>query len=120
MILKRQQLGNLGEQLANEYVRSLGWHVIATRFRIQDGEIDLIAQANDVLIFVEVRARTSMEFGNGMESVDERKVLRMSRVAQAYLHQYNWNGSFRMDVIALMLSPQGSLLNLMHVRDITL
>ena len=120
MHLTRQQLGDLGEQLAIAYVHSLGWCEVARRFRVRFGEIDLIAHEGDVLVFVEVRARTGVEFGNAEESVDERKVLRMSRVEQAYLHQYNWDGSFRMDVVALSLSPEGTLHSLNHIRDIAL
>lgn len=115
----RHQLGNLGERLTQDYVRSLGWHIRATRWRIQTGEIDLVCQDGDVLVFVEVRARTSDLFGNGVDSVDSRKVLRMSRVAQAYLHQYNWNGLFRMDVVGLQFSRDGELKSLNHIRDIT-
>jgi putative endonuclease len=120
MPLTRQQLGELGEQRVGDYLVALGWRVVTMRFRTQTGEIDLICRDRDVLVFVEVRARTSNTFGDGIESVNTQKVLRMSRVAQAYLHQYNWNGLFRMDVVGLQLSRDGELKSLNHIRDITI
>jgi putative endonuclease len=120
MRLTRQQLGRLGEELTSEYLRDCGWTIIQERFRVQRGEIDLVCRDGEVLVFVEVRARTSNEFGDGLESIHPKKVWRMSRVAQAYLHQYNWKGEFRIDVVALMMSVAGQVLDIHHISDITL
>lgn len=119
MTLTRKQLGNLGERVAADYVYSLGWEIVATQVRVPLGETDLICREGDVLVFVEVRTRTGALFGDGIESVDEQKLNRMSRVAQSTLHQYNWKGEFRLDVIGLYCSPSGEFKSLDHRRDIS-
>ena len=125
MLLTRQQLGSRGEELAAEYLMSCGYLIVEHRFRIREGEIDLVCRKEGHLIFVEVKARTSGEFGNLDETISQKKLRRMTRVAHAYLTLYNRSNvpqrfGFRLDVVGLRLSPNGALLGLEHFRDITL
>ena len=68
-----QSLGREGERLAAEYLEKKGYKVVASRFRLFHGEIDLIAWDGDTLVFVEVKARTSDDFGLPEESVTPAK-----------------------------------------------
>lgn len=116
----RQELGHWGEEMAEQYLKAQGYEVLMARFRIREGEVDLVCVdqgargERDVLVFVEVRARESSAFGSAIESIDTRKVLRLSRVAQAYLRQYNWRGPWRIDVIGFDQN------RIQHLKDVTL
>jgi len=117
----RQQLGLKGERLALEFLLSLGCLLVEQRFRIQEGEADLIVLDHKQLVFVEVKTRTSLNgrFGAPIESITPQKVRRMQRVALHFLDGYNRIVDFRIDVIGLTLAPDGALINLQHLRDIT-
>lgn len=118
MRLSRHELGLKGERLAADYLHGLGWEIVAERLREGGGEVDLLCRDDGWMVFVEVRARTGHTFGSATESVDAWKVFRMSRVVPATLARYNWRGPFRLDVVALLLSPDGDLRTLTHLKDI--
>ncbi len=81
----RMRRGARGEQLACEYLTSLGYRVIARNHRCPRGELDIIAWDGDVLCFVEVRARTSVDFGTPLETIGPVKIRRVVRAAQDYI-----------------------------------
>ncbi len=126
----RYQLGREGEEMAAQYLQAQGYEIVATRFRVREGEVDLVAverdrcakggaARGDTLVFVEVRARRSDLFGGAVESVDARKLARLSWVAQRYLAQYNWRGDFRIDVIGIEWPPEGGPSKIDHLKDVS-
>jgi putative endonuclease len=96
-----QTKGRFYEQLALEYLESQGLQCIAQNFRCKFGEIDLIMQQNDQLIFVEVRYRNSASFGGAGESVSMSKQRKLIRTASYYLTKTKLHNSVscRFDVI---------------------
>ena len=66
--MKRQDTGKRGEQLAREFLDMRGYQIIETNYRCPYGEMDIIAQRQDTLVFVEVRTKSSLAFGNPEES----------------------------------------------------
>ena len=81
----RQALGELGENLAVEALERKGYSIIARRYRTRYGEIDIVAEDGDTLVFVEVKARTDAECGDAAEAVTRRKQLKVIAMATDYL-----------------------------------
>jgi putative endonuclease len=89
---------------AARYLRSQGYRIVATNFRIKEGEIDLVAWDGDVLVFVEVKSRTSSDAPEA--AVGVRKRTRIIRAAQAYIARYRLQRApYRFDIVAVNETP---------------
>ena len=99
-----QHSGPKGEQLAEQFIKQKGYRILARRFRALGGEIDLIAEKNDVLIFVEVKTATTPQFGQPEAWVTPAKQAQIIKIAKAYLHQHPDHAAPRFDVIAIDLT----------------
>lgn len=82
----KQQTGSQGEEIAQKHLCQQGYRVIETNFFCKYGEIDLIAQKDDELFFVEIRRRIGQEYGSALESASIKKQQKMRRCAQFYLN----------------------------------
>jgi len=99
---KKQELGTKGENLAVSYLLEKGFRIIARNFRCRLGEIDIIAQKGDYLVFVEVRTRSSRAYGLAQESISRAKVNKLRQLAEFYLAGHPRQGLFiRFDVVAV-------------------
>lgn len=106
--MKRKAVGDLGEKLAAEYLKKRGYRILETNFRCREGEIDIIAQDKDYLVFVEVRTRRGSEFGTPEESVTTAKKEKLTSVALAYLQTHRKSPPLqRFDVVAIELDREG-------------
>lgn len=77
--------GILGEQIAIEFLEQQGYRILERNYTEKSGEIDIISQKNNVIVFVEVKRRTGAKFGNGLESVTPDKIRRIIKTAELYL-----------------------------------
>jgi putative endonuclease len=107
-------LGYKGEDLAVRYLRKKGFKVIERNYHCPWGEIDLIAREKDILVFVEIKARSSSEFGLPQEAVDRFKQKKLSQVARAYMAERHLDEDIaaRFDVVAIHLTPSGPAIEL--------
>ena len=97
-----QTSGKLGEELAAEALRRMGYAILARRYRTRYGEIDIVARDNDTLVFVEVKARRTDRFGSAAESVTGWKQRRISAMALEYLNRVKRpDAACRFDVVAI-------------------
>ncbi|UCC90660.1 MAG: YraN family protein [Dehalococcoidia bacterium] len=98
----------LGEKLAKDFLKKRGYRIIETNYRCPQGEIDIVAKHKDRLVFVEVRAKKSSEFGSPEESITPVKQERM-RATAAYYRQTHNNlpQLWRIDVVAIELDQSG-------------
>jgi len=112
--LDRQLLGRKAEALAVAHLRKQGLRIEERNFRCRLGEIDLVARDGATLVFVEVRSRTSAEFGLPEESVGHRKQQRLRRIAQVYL-QGRGETTVRFDVVSVRFDRQGNLQRIEHI-----
>lgn len=104
----RRRLGDLGELLAQAFIRSKGYKIIETNFRTRDGEIDIVAQKDDCLSFVEVRTRRGSQFGTPEESLTETKQQRLETLAETYIQTHeNLPTQWRIDVVAIEIDKKG-------------
>ncbi|WCC79202.1 YraN family protein [Cutibacterium equinum] len=114
----RPAFGAWGEDVAAQYVESLGWTVLARNWACEVGEIDLIAQDGRTIIFVEVKTRSGTGFGNPLESITTTKIRKLHELALAWLvDQHEVVGSVRIDAIGVMMRP-GEQPTITHVRGI--
>ncbi|MBI5017411.1 MAG: YraN family protein [Deltaproteobacteria bacterium] len=77
-------LGAAGEEIAARLLASLGYRILDRNFRCPLGELDVVAIKDRTLVFLEVKARTSDDFGGPLEAVDRRKRRKLTRLAQYY------------------------------------
>ncbi len=87
MVTTREQ-GEYTENLACQYLENKGFKLLERNFHSRFGEIDLIMQDNDSLVFVEVRYRHSNDFGSGAESITTNKQSKLIKTASAYLQRH--------------------------------
>lgn len=98
--------GNNGEKIAEKYLEEKGYEIIKRKFHFgKIGEIDLIAKDGDVIVFVEVKARKSAEFGSGLEAITPTKQKHLINVARGFLYVNALNDAFtRFDAISINLT----------------
>lgn len=119
----RVSLGRRGEDTAAAYLERRGYTLIARNWRTRGGELDIIAQEGEWLVFVEVRTRSARREGDDLtagspeESVTRAKQARLAALAGAYLFEHPWDGPTRIDVIALELASDGAVVRLNHLQD---
>jgi putative endonuclease len=94
--------GRAGEDLAVDYLLKKGYRVLDRNYRYEHGEIDIVAEDGNVLVFVEVKARRSKQFGEPEDAVTFRKRERIRRTADGYIYTHNIEDQdCRFDVIAV-------------------
>jgi len=106
--MKRKDTGILGEKLAKDFLKKKGYRITETNYRCPEGEIDIVAKHSDYLVFVEVRTKTSREFGSPEESITPAKKERMKATAAHYQQtHHNLPSLWRIDVVAVELNQKG-------------
>ena len=102
MTKRANQIGAEGEQIVATHLQNLGATIIATNWRIKEGEIDLVARLDGRLLFVEVKSRTSAKFGHPLEAVGPEKAHRLQRLALAWIAMHDqWGADYRIDCAAV-------------------
>ena len=97
--------GKLGEKLAMDYLISKGYSILETNYRNKIGEIDIIAMYKNILVFVEVKTRTSTKFGYAYEAVDIRKQRKIINTSLVYLKYKNYvDSQLRYDIIEVYMT----------------
>lgn len=103
----KQTLGAKGERLALRFLRQRGYKILSRNFSCRFGEIDIIARQDEVTVFIEVRTRSSCEFGLPQESIKPDKIKHLLRSAQYYINRFgNPEREFRFDVVAIILGQR--------------
>jgi len=109
MTLARQQLGISGESLAVAELERRGYAILARRYRTRHGEIDVVAEDRGTTVFVEVKARTTREFGSAAEAVTRWKQRRLVSMASDYLVRNRLTDKpCRFDVVTVDFVPEAT------------
>lgn len=112
----KDAVGRYGEELAARHLRTQGIEVVEQNWRCRQGELDIVGREGDVLVFCEVKTRSSMQFGLPAEAVGPEKAGRIRRLAAAWLAERRpAYGELRFDVVSVVRSPQGVAL-VEHLR----
>jgi putative endonuclease len=102
-----QKNGDYGETQAAAHLALHGYHCVARNYHSRYGEIDLIAQGDRYLLFVEVKTRRAGAMVSALEAVDQRKQQRIAATAAQYLALHPTKLQPRFDVVCIYLAPQG-------------
>jgi putative endonuclease len=97
----RLETGKKAEELAAAFLQAKGLSIIEKNFLAKVGEIDIVAKDGDEIVFVEVRARASRDFGGAAASVGGAKRRKLVRAASLWLQARGWDGPCRFDVVAV-------------------
>ncbi len=120
----RKVVGRIGEQQARMYVEQQGFRVLGQNWRCRRGELDLILEHQQSIIFVEVRTRIAAEmdnkmlgFGSPQESINLRKQQKVRDVALHYIQYRGYHDrNLQFDAICVLLNPDLSLQSLEHIQ----
>ncbi len=113
---KSKLLGKLGESLASDYLKAKGYNVLKTNYFSNYGEIDIIVQIHRIIVFVEIKTRSS-NIDTCLNSVSKRKQKKIIRTALIFIEdnpQYE-DFQFRFDVIAIAVKKNSR--KLLHLKD---
>ena len=114
---QRHILGKRGEDEAVRYLESKGYQIIERNFECRQGEIDIIALDEAYIVFIEIKSRTSTEYGLPSEAVTERKIKHMLKTIQYYLYKRKLeNEKIRIDVIEMYANADKFHVN--HIKQI--
>ena len=102
---RRQKFGEKGEALAVRRLKKAGYKIIETNYRTRLGEIDIIAKDKDTIVFVEVKSRRSVHFGNPKQALTLQKQKKISMVALYYLKTTGQDDArARFDVVSVIIN----------------
>jgi putative endonuclease len=105
------ELGRRGEQLAVDHLEARGMRVIERNWRCRLGEIDLVARDGDDTVFVEVKTRTTADYGHPFESITPVKLARLRRLAVAWCEATDAaTARIRIDAVAVLAPTQAPAL----------
>ncbi|HEX6542601.1 MAG TPA: YraN family protein [Ktedonobacterales bacterium] len=111
-------LGSAGERLAAGWLEARGYRVLARNWRCAYGELDVVAEEQGELVFVEVKTRRGVAHGAPEEAITATKRAHLIAAAQSYLmEQQRETQSCRIDVVAIQLDGQGRLISVRHYRS---
>lgn len=109
---KDHELGKLGEDIVANYITRLGYKILDRNFECKQGEIDIIAIENNELVFIEVKTRTSMNYGEAREAISTFKKKHLINSIKYYLYQRNLeNELIRIDVAEVYVKGEQIKIN---------
>ncbi|MBU1202562.1 YraN family protein [Patescibacteria group bacterium] len=94
----KKQFGQRGEKIALKYYQSKGYKYIAQNFYTRYGEIDLILQKNQQMLIVEVKTRSSLNFGWGEESINNKKINNIQKAYQIFCQRYKTEANYKIEI----------------------
>jgi len=116
MTAARQQFGELGERIAERWLRRHGWRVVQRRFRSGHRDIDLVVEQQGTVAFVEVKARRGQRFGDPVEAVNWSKQKELARSAAVWIDRHGRpSESYRFDVVGVLV--EGDRVRIRHIPN---
>lgn len=115
----RQAVGKRGEEIAQDYLKSQGYKILHTNLKLSYKELDIVAEKNKRIIFVEVKTRASSGFGTAQEALGFFKTKNLKKAIAIYLNRYCQEyRNFQLDFIAIDIDRQSATYKLKHFKDI--
>lgn len=113
--MNNKTIGNLGEVLAKEYLIKNNYQILETNFRTRIGEIDIVAKKDEIIVFIEVKSRNTIKYGEPLEAVTYKKMQKIIKVAQNYIvYKSRGDNQYRFDVIEVFLNKEEKI---NHIED---
>ena len=116
---KSHELGKTGEQISAEYLTKKGYKIIEKNFKCYFGEIDIIAIDKNELVFIEVKTRTDMSYGEAAEAVTPTKLQHLLNSIKYYIYKRNLQDEFiRIDIMEVYVKQNNVKIN--HIKKAVL
>ena len=112
---QHNELGKKGEQLAVDYLIEKGYTIVKRNYRFEKAEVDIIAKIKDTLAIVEVKTRSSTDFGNPQDFVKPKQIKNLVKAIDEYVTINQLEVEVRFDIIAIV--KEGSSFNIEHIED---
>ena len=112
---EHNDLGKLGEELAVEFLQKNGYEILETNWTFQKAEIDIIAKKENILAIVEVKTRSSLDFGLPQDFVKPKKIQLLVKAVNEYVISNNLDIEVRFDIIAV--HKEGQSFAIEHLID---
>ena len=109
------ELGKLGEELAVEFLQKNGYQILETNWTFQKAEVDIIAQIDNILAIIEVKTRSSIDFGLPQDFVKPKKIQLLVKAVNEYVISNDLDVEVRFDIIAL--HKEGKTFAMEHLTD---
>jgi len=109
---QNKQTGKIGEDFACAFLKNKGYVIIERNWGNKWGEIDIICKYKETVVFIEVKTKIGTEYGTPEEMVNKHKLSQIQRLASSY--PLSQNSQLRIDVIAVVLSPDLTLKSINH------
>ena len=108
-------LGKKGEQLAVDHLLSQGYEILARNYRYEKAEVDILAKKDDILAAVEVKTRSTDDFGDPQDFVKPKQVQRLVKAVDAFIQDHSIDLEVRFDIVAIVLN--NSQKRIEHLTD---
>ena len=99
--MDKKKIGQIGEDLVTKYLINKGFSILNKNYRYKKNEIDIIAQKDDRICFIEVKKRKDNQFGFPETFVSEGQKSRIHIAAENFIIENNWEGKIRFDIAAV-------------------
>lgn len=113
---KHTQIGRNGEIIAVKFLTDNGYKICHTNWRSGKKEIDIIAEIDNLVVFVEVKTRSNFTFGYPEEAVTQQKQSLLKSAAQDYYEQCKLDRLIRFDIISILIKPNQNF-EILHIKD---
>lgn len=118
LFFKTKFLGDFGEKTATKYLRKNRYKILERNFETKYGEIDIIAEKDDVICFIEVKTRRNNKYGEARDAVNIFKQRKIISVAKYYMMNKNCDKNCRFDVIEVYLSESNKkIVKIEHIEN---
>lgn len=108
--MANNELGTTGENMGVSFLKKEGFTILERNWRFGKAEIDIIASKEELMVFVEVKMRSSNHYGSPWQAVVKNKQTRIIKAADHYLKKTQWQGEARFDIISIVGSGVGAQL----------
>lgn len=112
--MNKKELGDWGEALAVEHLLYLGYTILNLNWRCQYLEVDIIAKENNTIVFVEVKTRSSLNYGDPLLEISDKKYQRILNAAEQYMELLDDDFNLRFDIITIIRYP---VIKLNHIEN---
>ncbi|MTE26176.1 YraN family protein [Winogradskyella ouciana] len=101
------ELGKKGEQLAVNYLANNNYEIVERNYRFDKAEVDIIAQKGDILAIIEVKTRSTIDFGNPQDFVKPKQIKNLVKAVHEYVTENDLDVEVRFDIIAILKEKKG-------------
>lgn len=112
---RHNELGKEGEEMAVAHLLRTGYKIVARNFMYQKAEVDIIARKDNILAVVEVKTRSTPDFGNPQDFLKKKQINQLVKAIDYFVNEHNLNVEVRFDIIAIIKNKAGTRLE--HLED---